>query len=94
MAVLKELACKVFDLEEDQVQVWDYHNCQIYGKEALDADEACLQETLQGKHILEGQEILVIEKVILSHSIQQARPTQVRPQIGFRIMRPQSSRGD
>ena len=63
LAVLKEIACKAFELEEDQVQVWDYHNYRPYGNKPIDMDTDMNLQTVQDQHIVDGQEILLIEKV-------------------------------
>ena len=61
---MKTAACKAFELEESEVQCWDYHQCSIQGNQALDADGTSpIAATLKTCNILDGQDILLIEKV-------------------------------
>lgn len=64
IAEMKSAACEAFELDESQVQCWDYHQCAIQGNKALDAEgESPSEATLRSCNILDGQDILVIEKV-------------------------------
>ena len=71
IALLKAAACKIFDLEEEEVQLWDYYSGQVYGSNALDEDQDALKTKVKDKNLLEGQEILIIEKVLLSENLRQ-----------------------
>ena len=47
------------------MQIWDYYSGQVYGSTALDEDQEALQKKVKDNNLLEGQEILVMEKVLL-----------------------------
>ena len=56
---LKAVACKLFNLEADEVQLWDY-----YSKNRHTFVDNCLSKSLSEAQIMDKQDILLQEKVI------------------------------
>ena len=56
------------------MQIWDYYGGTIYCNNALDEDQEALQMKVKEKNLLEDQDILIIEKVVLSEELNPQMP--------------------
>ncbi len=83
-ADLKEKACKVYNLEEVDVKMWDYWGGNYYdGPNGL-LDDSPDEKLAQGT-LTENQEIMLLEKVTLSR-VSRARPSALvhdRPALSY-----------
>lgn len=57
---MKSIACKAFQLDESEVQTWDYFNRKKHFTEPLDED---LDRTVSKANLLDKQDVLIQEKV-------------------------------
>lgn len=55
---MKERACQLFGLDPDKVEIWDFFHRSKYAKL-----EDKLDQTLEESRVLEGQDILLDDKV-------------------------------
>lgn len=74
---MKEEACRLLEVDPDEVQLWDFFQGKVYGTKALDEGDQ-LNKRLKDISILADQDILILMKVCPQSS---PHPDCHRPQL-------------